>query len=284
MLTFPDDARINIPAGMKLRGNCAVAVRIANGESISGMKRWYGERIHHYRVSSLSALEGRVLEELRGERVWLKVSADDLPIVAELAGLLRRTNAVIGIEPTRDLVKKINFLAGFDLPVSIDVRADVEDGAALERAVDYYLHNPLLKVPIEPFHSLLGALGFGSRLFLADFGAEQIGRDFYIGEDQSISLSEWWLGAGYSFGSLHHTWVQITESAAFRRIDGLKKDLFLSGSDCAFCPDFSFCGGFFRTADGEYLCEPWKAGFARLREEFQRSRELMREYQEGSTP
>lgn len=129
--------------------------------------------------------------------------------------------------------------------------------AVLRSLLDYYLHCPVLEVPIEPFHSLSSAMA-GEPGTLWDFFDEGIGRCFYVDGQERVSLSARWATRGEFFGTIDTPWRQMRATPLWRRVAGLRREVFLSQTACAFCRHWSCCAGFWRTAvQGEALCGLW---------------------------
>jgi len=276
MIQFPRNAIVNIPAGALPDGQNFVSVRLdAGSRDIPNSKKIYGERLLNFEITNGSYNDPFLLESLEGMRVRIHIG-NDLSGIGAHVNNLGEMQPVFVISPDRDAVRKINFLTAFNFPVRIDTSVPPETENSLEKALDFYLHNPLLTVPVEPFHTLLQTLGKSRGFNLWDIEMERVNVNFFINNSGKITLSSRWNDKGLYYGGIDESWDEIANSETFRILSSFKEMLFQKKSLCIFCSHFHPCEGFFRAVDSEWPCDAWKKVFSILVKEGRKAINLLK--------
>lgn len=169
------------------------------------------------------------------------------------------------IPPGRMALRRLRECGEAGIPARL-VDLDLWSGADLAGALDFYLTCPTLETPIEPWHSLAVAVSGGSPCDLWHAEAAVVGSSVYIAAQGLATLSARLARHGQWFGGWDETWERWRCSALWRELEGHRRALFLMRTDCAFCPAFPWCGGFWTVpgADDRMHCEAWRGLVARL--------------------
>jgi len=275
MTRFPEHAVVNVHAATRLDGSCAVWVRVGPTDDVAELKAVYGPRLLGLQIGAECFRDVEWLGTLQGLRVRMR----NVPLSAfrtrDVLEAIRNMQSTVVVLPDGQVLRQVNFLTSIGLRVHIDAGLADPQGEDLLRAVDFYIHNPLLTRPIEPFHGLLCHLAHGEGPDMWDIESERIGVDFYVDDDGRVGLSERWIARGLEYGELSNGWEGIEGSQVMQQLASFKAALFRQQSDCVFCVHMDICGGFLRADDPERSCIAWQQVFARLREETGRARELL---------
>jgi hypothetical protein len=277
MSSFLGGTIFNIPAGIDFQMDRSVSVRVGVGDDILKLREFYGSRLFSFDVDHRSLLDEEFVLKLMGTRVRIHTGYSMLSELGEVVGGLVRMKPVCVVRPDVNLVRTLNFLTSLSIRVHIDSSASVEEQDSLAGALDFYLHNPLLTVPIQPFHSLLCTITRGHGFSLWEIESEKVGTNFYVSDQGEISLSQRWSAKGLNYGTLDDSWDRIISSGLFKRLSSFKRELFSTRSPCIYCAYLDLCAGFFRAIDDEWPCESWQDIFYILRHDFRRAKELLRE-------
>ena len=280
MSNFPKGTKVNIPAGKRIGGECFVSVRINPEDDARTLARLYGTRLLNFEINSETLFNAEFMHTLAGTRVRVLTTDMDLSEYSKILDGLDRLDPVFVAEPDADLLRRINFLTSLNFRIHIDATKPALPADCLERALDFYLHNPLLTIPIEPFHTLLYTINQGRGYSLWDIEAENVKSNFYVSRDWKISLSKRWNSKGLNYGGLDDSWDKLENSDLFKRLSSFRLELFQSKSPCIFCAHLNLCGGFLRAIDKSWPCEPWQQVFSILRKESQRSKRLQQKIEQ----
>lgn len=277
MLQFASEALVSVPAGTRVEGDPVVAARLpSTGSDVAARLAVHGNRLCFVDLEG-EALRAETLEALRGQRVRLRLAAGELGLLRERLGQLRCMHPVFIVAPDAHLVRTINFITAFDIPVHVDASLPPETEDGLDGACQLYLHGPLLRVPVEPFHTLLQTAAQRGGRTLWHTEQEDVRGNYHLTEDGKVTLSARWARRGMFYGSLDDTWPAMLASTLHRGLVELRPRLFRERSPCAFCPHLALCGGYLRALDPEWPCEPWKRAFARMGEGAHYGRTLLEE-------
>jgi len=277
MIQFPHNAIVNIPAGALPDGECLVSVRLdAESKDIPNLKKIYDKRLLNFEIINGSYNDFSMPESLEGMRVRIHIAGSDLSGIGAHVNSLKSIQPLFVVSPDRDAVRKMNFLTAFNFPVRIDTSIPPETEDSLEKALDFYLHNPLLTVPVEPFHTLLQTLSRSQGFNLWDIEMEKVNVNFFISKSGKITLSSRWDDKGLYYGGADDSWDEIINSEAFRTLSFFKKMLFQKQSPCIFCPHFNPCEGFLKAVDPDWPCDAWKKVFSTLRDEVKKAINLLK--------
>lgn len=278
MSDIPEKIKANIPPSVLLDAVNNVAVRVNSEQcDINMIKKNYSGRLFNVEIDDDIFLDIDVIKKLRGVRLRIKSSPRIFEIGRNI-DLYKEAIPVFVADADEDLIKKLNFLTGlgFQVHINTDVPPDSED--ILIQALEFYLHNPLLRTPIDPFHSILKTMSSGGGYSLWDTEYEKIGADVYITDNKEVALSERWSQRGLVYGNLDSSWAELSSSKIYRSIISYNKDLFMEKSDCVFCSHMDICGGFLKAADREWPCGPWIKAFDFMRQEISRAKDLLKEH------
>lgn len=277
MLSFPKGAKVNEPAGTFLDGQCSVSVRIHTEDDVPRLKEMYGRRLSNFEIDGESLRNLEFVRALAGMRVRILLADSGLFETGETVDALFCTEPVFAVKPDANLIRNLNFLTSLNFRVHIESGAAVQAEDSLLHAVDFYLHNPLLTTPVEPFHSLLHTVSRGRGYSMWDVEGENARTSFYVSDNGEVSLSKRWNIEGLNYGTLDDPWKKFVNSDLFRRLSAFRSELFRNKSSCVFCAHMDLCGGFLRAIDPDWPCELWQQVFLTLRGETQRAMQLQQE-------
>lgn len=137
------------------------------------------------------------------------------------------------------LARAVRVAAALGLPVRVlPEQPSGEPLAELLEVADFYLHDPMVVAPIEPFHSLLAALRGGrpeTLWTMLEKDPEQF--DCYVTEG-----------------------LPVPPRPVKRHLASLIRD----GAECKECRWQEFCAGYFKWPDAAYACTGVKQLFARM--------------------
>jgi len=205
----------------------------------------------------MPGLEGIQLEGLIGDpEVWAFAAQGcvDTPLDVALSdpaaefSLLYRLVDVRNVRPVRVTIPaKPGFLKAMRLAVSLQLPVRILPGqpdsqtlAEIAKAVDFYLHDPMVETPVEFFHSVLAAFrgkGEGTLwMFL----------------DQDPSVLFYRDAAGHALRASNFVATHLSQ-------------LVEAGAECASCPWQSLCAGYFKSPDPAYNCAGVKELFGTLK-------------------
>jgi hypothetical protein len=195
-------------------------------------------------VAESSSLQWIQVENLLDEpEVWATAArkgndaALDI-IVADPATQYASIYRLVDVRNVRPVRVTIPVVAGFlkslRLAVSVQLPVRLLPGqpgpeviAELEEALEYYLHDPMVEVPVEFFHSMLALAKGGS------------GPDLWVATEQDpdvFALPDWSSPKEMGFVDRHVTQLEA------------------AGAECSSCPWKIVCRGFFNVPDPEYSC------------------------------
>jgi hypothetical protein len=274
MFNFPRSAVVSIPASNALSGNCSVSVRIDTQGDIPRTKEFYGRRLSSFEIEAKSVNEIGLLQALKGERVRIMVADADIFERHEIIDALQALQPVFMLNVDGSLIRHINLLTSLNFRVHISASTPVQAEDTLLQAVDFYLHNPLLTIPIEPFHSLLHTVSRGKGYSLWDTESENVKTNYYVTDNGKVSLSRRWTENDLYYGALEDPWDGLINLKLYQRLAKFQVELFISKSPCIFCEHFDLCRGFLRAVVPEWLCGTWKEVFKMLRDEARKAMEL----------
>lgn len=279
MIKFPEQTIVSVSSATLVAGQGAVSVRMdGTGVDINDLLTVYGRRLHDFELSSPLWKDTALLGVLEGSRIRLRVSDQDLDDLGAMADALRKTNPVFYVRADGNIVKMLNFITSFNFRVHIEASESAEAPDALDKALDFYLRNPLLQVPVEPFHTLLQHQAKDAGFTLWDTELENVSRNFYVNDKAQVTVSARWDAQDRHFCTLKDDWEAITSSALFKELESFKQGLFRKKAQCIFCAHLNLCGGYLRAVVPDWPCENWIAVFSKLAEEAQKAKELLNHY------
>ena len=266
MTKFPSELVVNVPSSIFLTGGCGVVLRLQNHDDIAELRSAYGQRLHHVVIHEKEFRDLAWLSKLSGLRVEIVLGGVD-GLSNDVVDVLSTVHPLFRLDTPVRLFRNINLLASLGYPVMLSVFGAGSRVDELTRALSYYLNNPLLNTPIEPFHSIMSRfLGNGPYTLWNLFG-EVVGRNVYVGEGCEVSLSQRWISAGLCFGTLCDTWKKLSESELYLRLVRIRDGVSESAPLCLSCPHKDVCGGFLCAANAGWSCDSWQKLFAEIRDQ-----------------
>ena len=134
----------------------------------------------------------------------------------------------VTIPVVKGFLKSLRLAVSIHLPVRlIPGQHDSEVIGELEEALEYYLHDPMVEVPVEFFHSLLSLSGGSS------------GPDLWVATEQDpdiFTLPDWTSPKEVGFVDQHLAQLEA------------------AGAECVTCSWKVACRGFFKVPDPAYSC------------------------------
>jgi len=276
MIAFPANTLVTLPARINVQGDSQVAISVAHEDDFIRAKEKYASRINHLIIEAKSVKDENLMRAISRNRV--KVVLNDLNVLESNFEIesLRMVKPIFVVPTNGNMLRSINFLSGLNFPVHIEASELVHEKDALLQAADFYLHNPLLTVPIEPFHSILGSLIWGRTGILWDTEYERPGRNFFISDKSEISLSRRWNSSGLNFGRLEDPWDAIIESELYKKLLRLKEYIFEERPACVLCAHLRLCAGFFKAIDPNWPCDAWKMVYDMFLATAQKAKSLLK--------
>jgi hypothetical protein len=278
MTILPPHVKANVPATPLLPGTCPVAVRVSPADDVERLRKHYGERVTHWEIGEASLLDHDFMEGLAGQRARIAIGTCDALQSSAALRSLAVLDPVFRLSPTPHLVRALNVLTSVRLRAHIDASVRPEPTEVIEKAVDFYLHNPLLNIPIEPFHAILFSMTRRRVWTLWDLEGEDARTNIYIGDGGEISLGKRWVDKALTYGTIDDSWDQLRASTLYSSLVAFRTDVFRRRSQCIFCAHFELCAGFLRAAEDDWPCEPWQRAFTMLGEAIQKAAQLQHRF------
>jgi MoaA/NifB/PqqE/SkfB family radical SAM enzyme len=272
---IPRGMTVSMPAGMPLPSDVRVILRITErSSSIDASLAPIRERLAWVETST-GLLDSHQLTALRGCRVLLRASQDDLGWIAEHAEELHDANTIFLLPPDDGLVRSANFITALRFAVHVEAGCEAVAGDGLAATCHFYLHNPTLQVPIEPFHTLLHTIASGRGYSLWDTERENPNHNLFVADDGSVTLSARWHRFGRAYGRLGQDWFSLRASCLHRELLLFPQTLSQRRSPCMLCAHLVVCRGFLRALDPAAPCEAWKQAFEQLRRGYNDAKRLL---------
>ncbi len=279
MHVFPKNTLVNTPCETMLDGECSVSVRISTPDSVPRIREFYGKRLFNLEIEGELIKDIDLIRAIDVNRVRIILGdINILEVEGRLIEALQKMGAqsVFEINPDKKLLRNINFLTGLDILVHIDMTKPVQDENALLQAVDFYLHNPMLRTPIEPIHNLLVTMNRRRGRTLWSTELENVKTNFYVSDQGEVSLSSRWIENDMKYGTLDDSVKDFMKSELYNKLATLKEEMFRSKSSCVFCGNLDVCKGFLRAIDSEWPCDIWKKVFNILQGAVREGKDLLR--------
>jgi len=273
--TYPEGTLVNAPHFAIPEGRSAVIVRATPGApDRPGLAAALRGRPFRWEL----AVDSVGLEQWLdlGEETRTDVRGFDFGWVDENLDSLRRVRAAFLVTPGPDVVRMLNFLTSLGFRVRFEISRSPTEQGHYQRALEYYLHNPVLQVPVEPFHSLLVAMCGRTNQTLWDIQRERPGADFFVDDEGSVSLAPRWLTAGKTYGTLNDPWRVLATSPVYTDLLLVEERMHRETSECTSCRHVDRCLGFLRAVDPSWPCEPWQDILDRLDHQVRAAGRLLR--------
>jgi hypothetical protein len=220
------------------------------------LRRWLGEPIR--------GLQWIQVEGLLGDpNAWAAPGASQVPLdiilcdpASEFSNLYRLVDICsvgdvrVSMPAAPGLLKAVKLAASLRLPVRVlPGQPTPQVLAELREALEFYLHGPMVEMPVEFFHSLLATAR----------GADKGSLWMILEQDPAAFLH--YDVEGYP---------ELSRSGGFRSVEISPgafvehhlKSLVEEGAECATCPWQQVCRGYFKWPDPAYSCEGVKELFS----------------------
>ena len=275
MVEFPREMNVSVPAGTVVPGAARVAVRL-DGTSlpVAPLLEAIGNRLV-WVEARVEDLDGDGLAAVAGQRLRVRASAADLARVGEHVDEFHAANTVFLVKADATLSRTVNFLTALRFAVHVDAASEPAAVHEPERVCHAYLHSSTLRVPIEPFHSLLLTVAGRGEVSLWQTEFEDTQLNGYVTETGTVTLSARWSERGKNYGSLDQDWPGLKASSVYKELSTFREGLFRGKSPCVLCPHLNLCEGFLRAVDRTAPCDPWKRAFDLLRAESNHARQIL---------
>lgn len=277
---FPKNAIVNTPAEQRLEGDCSVSVRISTNDDPSSLQEFYGKRLFNFEIEAKSVADLDLINSLKGCRVRVNDASVGIFKSDDTIRPLRDAQPVFVVRLDDDILRNINFLTSLNAPVHIDISSLAASEKALMQVLDFYLHNPLLSIPIEPLHSMLRTINRKRGITLWATEHENINNNFFVSDSGEITLSKRWNDNKLNYGTIEDSFDDIESSKLYQRLVSFKAELFRNSSPCIFCDHFGPCVGFLKAIEPEQPCESWKNVFKTLADESEKAKDLLQKFQQ----
>ncbi|HEY5893713.1 MAG TPA: hypothetical protein VIT91_10825 [Chthoniobacterales bacterium] len=177
---------------------------------------------------------------------------------AEFANLYRLVDVLgarevrVTMPATQGFLKALRLAASLRIPVRLlPSQPSREALDELAGAISFYLHDPMVETPVEPFHSLLAAMrnsGFGSLWMILEEDPAVFVR---YGHDGQLRLPR-------------SVEPKADEGALEGFVERHLAGLVAEGAECVTCPWQQTCAGYFKWPDRTYSCAGVKQLFATI--------------------
>ena len=148
MLKLQPNMRANVLPGQLRDDKCGISVRLdENNLDVKAASVAYQSRLFNFEIEDEGYLDPALIEKLERRRIKL-MAGDRIFEIGKHMDSFRKTSPVFMAVADDNLLKKINFLSAFGFQIHIDMNVPPASVEILAGALDFYLHNPLLKTPI----------------------------------------------------------------------------------------------------------------------------------------
>lgn len=180
-------------------------------------------------LNKLETLPEKIIIEIHVDR-------EEIPKLYVWRIFFRRFTTYIVIKSTKDLYKDVKRVTQMGYAVKLEADSFTKKHQKeLLQVIDYYFHNPKLRVPIEPIHTFFKTWISGKGDDLAECFREHPDRYLYIAEDGRKAISSRYASVG----------LFLDGNASCSEFK--KYLLFKSMTECSICQAFRLCGGLSKT-------------------------------------
>jgi hypothetical protein len=273
-----DEPIINVPAALCDKVAFGpVVIRSRSCEDIVRAYKVLGRRVVGVELEKLADDVSLLSALPQGLSLTLNLRPAEAANVYTSSWLSDRFSLAVLMDSEKGLLEGVKIVTSAQIPVVINLDS-FSDDSELNSALDYYLHERHLQVPIEFFHSLFTAQIQGANSSLTDVYPESPEEHLYVDESGAITGSARLAGAGKFFGSVTEDPQIDKDSALYKMLSNPKKSLFLSGSSCASCEAFDVCAGYLRLVDTTFDCAAWLQIFRDIKS---KAREIIQDLSNG---
>ncbi|MGO9569501.1 MAG: hypothetical protein ACLP5H_18375 [Desulfomonilaceae bacterium] len=257
---------VSIPARLAVDVDCEnLVVRSGSCDDVASAYKALGDRVKGVELeglgedlSSLSALP-------LGLPVRVKLHPGDAPHLYTNTWLVDRFSLDVLMDVDKGLLHGVKIVTSTMVPVTVNIEV-VSDTGELMSALDYYLHDTHVQVPVEFFHSMITACLRGETVALLDLYPESPAEFLYVDESGRVSASARLARAGRFLGTVSGGLKIDEESPLYIDLLHRKKNLVLSGSKCVACQRFDLCEGYLRFVDTNFDCDPFLEVFGAIKD------------------
>jgi hypothetical protein len=256
---------VSIPARLTGDVDCEnLVVRSADCDEIASACKTLGDRVKGVELeglredlSSLSALP-------LGLPVRIKLHPGDAPHLYTNTWLGDRFTLEALMDVDKGLLHGAKIATSIMVPVTLNLE-EISDTGELMSALDFYLHDTHVQVPVEFFHSMITACLRGEPVALLDLYPESPVEFLHVDESGRVSASARLARAGRFLGTISGGLKIDEESQLYKDLLHRKKNLVLSGSKCVSCEGFGLCEGYLRFVDTNFDCDPIMEVFSAIK-------------------
>lgn len=267
MIEFPKNTVVSISSSLPTKGESRIVLRIQANDLDNGVLfSDLGARIvfGHINLDEVKSLDQ--LEKFTGKRILFDINRQNAPLIAENVQFFHRINSMFSIKIDSWTKKILNLLAEYRFPVRLRFDENTVPENDLLDSLDLFLHSNAQQTAVEPFFSLLSRVCGRSAPDLWQSANENADRHFYVGDDGKIALSLRHYRTGRILGTTADTYESICSSETYTTNIHIKERMPIECRECAFCPHFDLCAGYFKALDYNYDCSVWRAIFSGLKE------------------
>ena len=173
----------------------------------------------------------------------------EFPILYRHAKLVDKHPLRVCIPVVNGFSKAVKVAASLKLLIKLEVlQPDPSLIEEIHRALNFYIHNPAVALPIEYFHSTFLAIYHNEPTSLWDVQEENPADIRYVTEDGKETVARR-LGSTKITGNLDNF------------IGNLQGELFAEREECYECKFFKNCGSYFKWPNKNYRCDGVKTLF-----------------------
>ena len=234
-----------LPAGSAGRigeKDCVVMVR-----NLEDFRHWLRQATPAVQWIQVEGLLNQPEAWIDAARVGSEVALDvvmsdplvEYPMLYRLVDVQNTRGVRVTIPMRRGFLKALRLAAALHLPVRLlPTQPDEEELGELMEAVHFYLHDPMVEVPIEFFHSALG------------WNIGEASTDLWLALEQDPAVFPHLDEAGKPLLPADRPGV-TADTFVKDHVGRLERD----NSECVTCAWSDFCRGYFKLPDPGYSCE-----------------------------
>ena len=227
-------------------------------------------------IDALARLPGR-------PRVDIRLTGGEIFDLYRIVPLMPELQVRVLLGASVDLGRDVHIAASQRQPVLVWDDPSAFSQSMLEELTEYYLHERLLKVPVEPFHTVLMNLLRRPGPTLWDLYKERPQVLVYVDDDARVTLSETWAAQGRYYGTLDQDPAEWRRSELFEWLLAYRRSLYETNAPCITCAGFRGCAGFLIRHDQTSDCSQWRTVFETIEAESREIREALAAVADGGS-
>jgi len=184
--------------------------------------------------------------------------ATEFPMLYRHAKLLDKHPMRVSIPAVPGFSRAVKLATSLEFVVKLELgQPDSAVLAELKEMLDFYLHQPLVGQPVDPFHGLLIAAYYGDQSTLWDIQEENPACVRYVTEDGRETIARRFTGEN---GRPQPIFVWSNASCAANSpgldsfVSRLSQKLLSERAECFGCEFFERCSGYFKWPRQDYDC------------------------------